>query len=330
MANYDLHLVDLAHISTNEPAGFSNPGGTQFTPGTSTITISPDAVSQIVQVSDNDNATFDDDANQTLVNPATIDGTTYGSGTLIEGEYLVIVEDSLGNTYHLMFASVDGDPNNIRGFSIIGAKPPFGEALTVTGTADALNGFAPYASSSPACFEASARIETAEGPVRADRLRRGDLLLTACGGTARVALLLTTRHMPGRHDAPVLLRPGALGGGLPHRRLILSPQHRVQLPGGTALAPARALRALPRIGPRPGTAPVAYVHVVMAEHALIRAEGVACESFWPGRRAMAALPAAARRAVRRAMGPAPRQAAPFLSVQAARAALLSPASPPPP
>jgi len=323
MADYDLHMLDLAFASTDAAEGFGTPDGSQFTPGTSTITIAQGATSQIVQVTDTNDGTFDDDTGnaQVLTSDTTINSSTYVAGTQIEAEYTVDVQDTLGNTYKIAFISLAWADYNIEAFAFMGPRPPFGEALTVVSTSDSFYGTMPYSSSSPACFEAGARIDTPHGPVRADRLRSGDRVHIACGGTARVALLLHSWHWPGKRDAPVLFRPGALGRGLPHRRLILSPQHRVLMPGSDALAPACAFRSLPRIGPRGGDGPLHYVHVVLARHALIRAEGVICESFWPGPQAMAALPAAARRAVRAAMGPEPRQAAPFLTAQEARAAL---------
>lgn len=95
------------------------------------------------------------------------------------------------------------------------------------------------------------------------------------------------------------------------------------MPGARSLAPAKALSVLPRIGRVRNRRRIDYVHLVLDRHALILAEGVVCESFWPGSFALRQLPPARANRVRAVMGPNPVPARPFLTVRAARALLRS-------
>lgn len=317
MAIYELHFFDLSQISTDDPDGFSNNGGYQFDPYANTVTIAPGAVSQAISVDDPTDNFFDDDAgtNQTLNGPATLNGNNYLDGTLIEMEYRTTVEDSVGNSYELLFVSADNDAFNIVGFVIYGAVPPFGEALTITSTADNQTGTYRYAESSPACFGQKTRITTLRGHIHAMDLRVGDHVVLADGTTARVELLLTSPTDPTCEDhVPIRLSKGCLGSGLPKRDLILSPQHRVWMGAAQALVPARALLCLPGVTLARDQAGADLVHVVLKAHDILLAEGLPCESYWPGRVAMAGLGAGCRRQVRAIMGNA-RPAAPMPDVQ---------------
>ena len=82
------------------------------------------------------------------------------------------------------------------------------------------------------------------------------------------------------------MRAQAFGNPRPLR---LSAQHGVIC--GTALARAAHLAetAPDLAAPLPATTPVAYHHLLLPAHALIRAEGVWAESLWPGPMALAAL-----------------------------------------
>lgn len=316
MAEYTLNFFDLSHISTDDPDGFSDNGGYQFDMGVSTVTIGPGAVSQALTVSDTADSTFDDDAagTQTLSGGHTIDGVPYGDGTQLESEYELIVQDSLGNNYVLQFVSVGTDAYNIGGFVVQGAMPPWNEPLTVVGRGDMTSGTYSYAASAPACFGADARVETTRGMMAAGALQAGDMLVLADGGAARLRLVLHshTALSGAVRDAPVRLRAGALGPDMPLNDLVLSPQHRVLLPHWDTLVSARALTALPRIGPIKGLRRIHYVHLVLDHHALLLVNGVICESFWPGDMGLAGLAPATVLRIRRIMGATPSPARRFL------------------
>ncbi|SLN49358.1 hypothetical protein AQS8620_02101 [Aquimixticola soesokkakensis] len=324
MAAYNLNFFSLSDISTNDPDGFSDNGGYQMDIGTSTVTVAPASQSSVIDINDTNDAFFDDDvgAQQTLNSDQTLNGTFYSAGTIIQSEYELIVQDSLGNTYTLQFISLTADAYNIEGFAIQGPVPPFGEALTVVGRQDMTSGTYSYASASPNCFAAHTRIATPHGEVAAGRLKPGDWVVLAQGGTARIDMILTTPLPP---DAPARQRPvriaaGALDGQVPRHDLLLSPQHRLLLrtSAGEVLAPARALSGQNGIGTRKSGARLIYVHLVLRAHSLLLAEGVPCESFWPGPHAMSTLPGILALRIRKLMGPSPAPVRPILTVAEAR------------
>ncbi|MCA0920916.1 Hint domain-containing protein [Pseudooceanicola nanhaiensis] len=326
MPVFNLAFFDIGWISTDDPDGFNDNGGYQFDWGTSTVTITPGAESKLLQVEDTD-ASFDDDqvSNQKLFGDQLINGQVWPDDTVIEAEYEIIVQDSEGNQYTLQFVSLNEDAFTAHGFVIQGEAPPFGEPLTVVSNLDGSTGKYYYAdSTSPACFAAGTRIATTRGPIPAEALRPGMVLELADGGEVRVEMILTSRTaLSGRNeDAPIRIHAGAMGPDLPIRDLVLSPQHRVRLPGGGALAPARALTVLPRVGPMRGWLSVTYVHIITRTHAVILAEGLPCETFWPGDTVMAQLPHSAAQRILRIMGPFPDPAEPLIPTAQARRRLI--------
>lgn len=329
MALYDLNIFEIADLSTSNPSGFNSATGEQFWLGYDTITINSGARSDVVTVSDNDAFFDDDDLTQQVAYDQTVHGKLAPAGMLLEAEYEVFVRDSTGKVYTLQLVSVAGDAFTIYGFTVVGDMPTFGEPLTVVGRADGLHGFYLYSdSAAAACFTAGTRIATPGGPVAVETLHPGAAVTLAEGGTAPVALVLcqSVTRQPGGTDAPIRLQKDALGPGRPGARLVLSPQHRVLVPELGALVAAKALTDLPRIAPLPDLARLDYVHLVLARHAVILAEGLPCESFWPGPEALKTLGPEDHAAVRRVMGVAPEPARPFLTVQQARRRLarLSP------
>ncbi|MBY6058533.1 Hint domain-containing protein [Leisingera daeponensis] len=152
------------------------------------------------------------------------------------------------------------------------------------------------------CFAAGSRILTPGGEVCVEQLRPGDLVCTLDSGPQPVRWIAATRHAwPGSpaRVRPVLIRAGALGGGLPRRDLAVSPQHRMLMETGAeqVLAPAKGLAALPGIRPMAGKRQVTYYHLLLERHEILFAEGAAAESFYPGPSALAMLAPHARAAV---------------------------------
>lgn len=151
------------------------------------------------------------------------------------------------------------------------------------------------------CLTAGARVETPVGPVRMDRLRRGDLVLTLDSGPQPIRWIGKRRHRfeerphPGQ---PIRIDKGAFGPGLPRRDLILSPNHRVLLkteashalhdPLG-ALAPAKALTRLPHVRRLTGRREITYFNLLLPRHEVIIADGIAVESLFPGPEVFASL-----------------------------------------
>jgi len=179
----------------------------------------------------------------------------------------------------------DGSGNAVLTF-------PDGEQLVLTGVAPAdMTGHSNLFAAGIPCFTAGTLIDTNRGPCPVEQLRPGDLLRTADDGM-QPAVWVGISHVPARAlMANPRLRPVTLmrGGvlGLPHP-ITVSRQHRFLLRGSPAgaevflranqlcrSAPRQALAHCPHDG-------VTYVHVMLARHQVIFADGIATESFYPG------------------------------------------------
>ena len=336
MPIYDLQFFDITSATTTAPAGFSDNGGYQFNWGVDTITLFPGSGSQALSINDSADQFFDDDpsTSQTLNGTQILNGTSYADGSAIDAEYIVHLEDSLGNPYTLQFVSVADDAYDIAGFVVQGPLPPFGEPLTVVSTQDMVNDVYAYNTSTPACIAAGAQVETDTGLCPVERLMPQQVVHLAGGKKAKVDLVLISELPPNapEHQWPVTISAGALGQNAPTNDITVSPQHRVRLPGRTDLIPARALLGLTGVGAAQNITSLTYVHVVLAHHAILKLDGIECESFWPGPLALAALPPKAAARVRQLMGPNPAPACPLHSVGEARRILGLPRLPnrPPP
>lgn len=170
--------------------------------------------------------------------------------------------------------------------------------------ADTFTTDSPTPAATNVCFADGTMILTPDGERPVESLRPGDLVVTRDHGAAPVAWVYAkgwsrVEIARSRNLAPVLIRAGALGGGLPKRDLRLSQQHRVLVCGAVAermfgarevLIPAKALIGhagvqldLPRSGVR-------YHHVMLKRHEVLLANGVASESLYLGTQAIGSIP----------------------------------------
>jgi len=267
-----------------------------------------------------DDALFEDasqetGAQATLAEAVTIDGVEYAAGSVIESAFSLVD----GSGAEVWVVRIDGV--NV-GFAPTAAYPsiPAGSVFQPVQArdGDAANSTDGQSSteaySGVVCFVEHVRIATPRGAVPAGALAEGDTVLTADRGaspllwTGRRSLALDAPDHPAR---PVLIAPGALGAGLPLRPLALSPQHRVLLSGpvvqarcgtGEVLVPARALLGLPGIRVMRGLRRVSYVHLLLAHHEILRAEGAGCESLYAGPTALRMLGPAAAAELRLRLG----------------------------
>jgi hypothetical protein len=137
------------------------------------------------------------------------------------------------------------------------------------------------------CFVAGTLIRTPAGERPVETLAPGDLVATLDHGD-RPLRWVGVRRVPGDGDhAPVAIRAGTFGA---HRRLLVSPQHRILVRDPLAellfgetdvlvaardLVDGRAVRRAP-------VAEVTYVHLLFDRHEVVFSEGLATESFLPG------------------------------------------------
>ncbi len=134
---------------------------------------------------------------------------------------------------------------------------------------------------SVACYGRGTLILTSGGGRPVEDLRIADILITACGHH-RPVKWIGTRSYAGRFLAanpnvqPVHFHAGSLGGGLPQRDLLVSPDHAMFLDG--LLIPARSLLNGTTII-RDRVERVDYYHVELDSHDILLAEGAPSESF---------------------------------------------------
>ena len=140
------------------------------------------------------------------------------------------------------------------------------------------------------CYCPGTLLLTDRGEVSVEALEVGDVLVTA-SGQHRPVRWMGRRAYAGRFLAanpqvqPVRFRAGSLGGGLPRRDLVVSPDHAMFIDG--VLIPARCLVNGTTVLRARGLAHVEYIHVELDAHDVILAEGAASESFMDdGSRAM--------------------------------------------
>lgn len=187
----------------------------------------------------------------------------------------------------------DGQNGTVQFFDVNGAPTT---TLTFTGIEQVI-----------ACFTPGSMILTEAGEVPVEKLAVGDRVLTRDNGFQDVRWLARRDLSPDdlRANArfgPVRIAKGALGGGLPERDLIVSPQHRMLIAGARAellfgdrevLVAAAHLVGLPGIT-RIQSGGISYIHFLFDQHEIVRADGAWSESFQPGERTMAGLGAAQR------------------------------------
>lgn len=137
------------------------------------------------------------------------------------------------------------------------------------------------------CFVAGTLIRTPAGEVAIESLRPGDLVMTLDDG-AQPLRWIGSRTVPAQGPlAPVCIRAGAFGN---HRKLLVSPQHRILVRDGLAelmfgevevLVAAKDLVNDHSVRRVQG-GDVEYIHLLFDRHQIVLAEGLASESFHPG------------------------------------------------
>ena len=136
--------------------------------------------------------------------------------------------------------------------------------------------------SSVPCYCPGTLIRTVRGEVAIEDLAIGDEVVTAAG-EARPIRWIGRRSYSGRFAArnpdvlPVLIRAGALDDNVPKRDLLVSPLHAMFIDG--VLIPAASLVNGRSIVVIEAVERVEYIHLELASHDIILAEGAPAESF---------------------------------------------------
>lgn len=153
------------------------------------------------------------------------------------------------------------------------------------------------------CYAGGTMIRTIDGDRPVETLAPGDLIWTRdngyqplrwCGSSQldQVDLAAAPRLRP------VRIAAGALGPGIPHSPLTVSPQHRILVRSAIAqrmfgtrelLAPAKQLLALEGVEVDDRCQAVTYHHLLFDRHEILIANGAEAESLYPGAQALHAL-----------------------------------------
>ncbi|SHH58471.1 Hint domain-containing protein [Cognatishimia maritima] len=151
--------------------------------------------------------------------------------------------------------------------------------------------------SAAVCFAEGTLIDTDKGYVRIETLATGAMVRTLDQGFQPIVWISQTTHeWPGSEESylPIEIRSGAMDGDLPMKDLVVSPQHRVLIqnskagPNG-ALAPAKGMLEKSGVRLMQGKKRITYYHLLLPAHSVVFANGLPCESFYPGEEALKAL-----------------------------------------
>ncbi len=278
---------------TDSQAQLYQPGTTFQITAYSQITISDGADPTII---DGDNV-----SNETPNDPS----QTY-LGQSFAWDYTIEVNDGV-NTYEI--GVMDWDINNDGDFDFpsaeqgyflgfIGGVPPLNTTLTIGALTD--NGADIPVNTVVPCFTQGTLIETPQGPREIDTLSVGDEIVTLDRGAQPIRWIGSRELGPEELAAKPMLRPiriaaGALGCGLPHRDLLVSPQHRMLVRSAIAirmfdaeevLVPAHKLVGVPGVTVDETVESVTYIHVLFDRHEVVFAEGAPSESLFTGPEAL--------------------------------------------
>lgn len=255
-----------------------------------------------------------------------------GSATQFTNGQLVTIYDSIGNVVmatsnvqpdaeqglgagdeHLIFSN--GFVIDVGGFDAGTTTYQYSHAdeaaTSGLGDDDGELDFADTTTSFP-CFAAGTLVRTPSGEVDVRNLSQGDLVETLDHGPRPIAWIATRKIVyataPKRRKRPTLIAAAAFGPDCPYRDLVISAQHRVAIDASGRvghrvslsdgmLAPSHALLGLSGIREKRSCKQIVLISILFDRHEIIRANGVWCESFYPGRYSMATLPAGLRREV---------------------------------
>lgn len=203
---------------------------------------------------------------------------------------------------------IDTGPGQRPLVMFAGELPPRGTDLWVVhhalGTArSARPGGGPEGEGGVICFTPGTLIATPGGPQPVEQLREGDKVQTRDSGAQEI-LWIGSRRITGARLyvmpqlRPVRIHAGALGLGRPEQELLVSPDHRMLLRGAHVQALFNTPEVLVAAGdlvdgrtilPDASVREVTYIHLMLASHQVLWANGVETDSFHPSSASLTAL-----------------------------------------
>lgn len=224
-----------------------------------------------------------------------------------QGEVIVGGEDADGLDEDILDLTGAAEAVNPGGSLTVEFDPTDAEAGTVrffnadgdeTGTTE----FSEIEQVIVPCFTPGTLIATPKGERRVEDLQIGDRVITRDNGIQEIKWL-GTKTMTGQelvraeHLNPILIREGALGGGLPERDMMVSPNHRVLVANDKTalyfedrevLVAAKYLTGLEGVEVFEVSS-VTYIHFMFDQHEVVLSDGTWTESFQPGDHTLAGL-----------------------------------------
>jgi len=255
-------------------AGTIAGAGTLIVEGTGDLVLNASTVLPVQNVAFEPNGTLTSGGVLTI---GTLAGfTPAGISGFVAGDLIDLPHLAFSAGYTPSFDTTTGDLSILQG-STVEAVLHFPNATNSFHLlADAIGG------TEIACYLHGTRILTDAGEVPVEELRIGDRMMTR-SGEAKPIKWLGRRSYEGAFAAadpsvaPVLIHAGALADGVPKRDLYVSPEHALYL--DRVLIPARHLVNGASIVSTRGIDPIRYVHIELAAHDVIYAEGAAAETF---------------------------------------------------
>lgn len=176
----------------------------------------------------------------------------------------------------------DGGGNLVQTVSLNAGSMNYGGAVfTVVENAGSTAATVTVSGVQTACFAAGTRISTWAGEVPVEELAVGDIVRARFAGTAPV-VWIGHRHVDCRRRArpaevwPVRVSAHAFGPRMPHRDLVLSPDHSVFV--DDVLIPIKHLINGETIV-QETVDTITYYHIELSEHDVLLAEGMTVESY---------------------------------------------------
>ncbi|MEM7190414.1 MAG: Hint domain-containing protein [Pseudomonadota bacterium] len=277
-------------------------GGTTHTFG------GPDVPETTATITDNgsgtDDLTLEDNTRgETATITITINGDTSTDVAVSAEESWTLRDQETGETFEMVTLHVESGP--AAGYYTISEQPLVaGRTYDVQDfdfTPDAGAGDPVFTYSEYVCFAPGTRIATPLGERLVEALRPGETVLTLDGGPMRVVWIGARTldfDIASSDHKPVWVGPAVFGPGLPETALVLSPQHRILLTGAEVqyrhavpevLGMAKGLVHCRGIRRMHGKRSVTYHSILLERHGVMFANGLAVESFYPGRYAQSLL-----------------------------------------
>lgn len=278
-------------------------------PGNAQTTLQVGAETIDINVLDDDNEFddgFQDDPGGTPLNQIlrddinTVDASgnavTVAAGAVLEVEFTLRATAPDGTTIDLLFVAA-GPGENQGDLTMVVSTAPLVPGVTYDISFLNDGGGTPYGEL--VCFARGTLIRTARGDVPVETLQVGDTVITADHGSEPIVWVAHRAVLfPRDEDQPVCIAAHTFGPDLPYADTRVSPRHcivrrdasnRMLFDADEVLMAASACVDGNQITKGTGAQAIEYHHFMLDGHAIVWANGMLTESFYPGKVARSAL-----------------------------------------